>query len=174
MPIDETLLFGKEKLRLQRLEIREDRLDLFATTAAATAECPICGRVSERVHSSYTRTVSDLPWHGRPVILRLRIRRFFCEYDGCRRVIFAERIPQVAGDYARKTDRLEDALLAVGFALGGEAGCAGSLRNSGSSLALTRCSGVYAVRHYRITPRCGWWAWTIGPSVAVATPAPSW
>ncbi len=123
MPIDETLLFGKEKLRLQRLEIQGDCVNLFATTAGATAECPICGRVSERVHSSYTRTVSDLPWHGRPVILRLRIRRFFCEYDGCRRVIFAERIPQVAGDYARKTDRLEDALLVVGFALGGEAGC---------------------------------------------------
>jgi transposase len=122
MQIDETLLFGKEELQLERLEIEGDHISLFVTTAAATAECPICGWISDRVHSSYTRTVCDLPWHGRPVILRLRIRRFFCEHDGCRRVIFAERIPEVAGDYARKTDRLESALLAVGLALGGEAG----------------------------------------------------
>jgi transposase len=122
MQIDETLLFGEEKLQLQRLEIGADHVSLSAITTAAAAECPMCGCASSRVHSRYTRTVCDLPWHGRSVILRLRIRRFFCDQSGCRRVIFAERIPEVAGDYARKTDRLESALLAVGFALGGEAG----------------------------------------------------
>lgn len=122
MQIDETLLFGEEKLQLQSLEIKADHISLFATTAAATAKCPVCGCVSDRVHSHYCRTLSDLPLHGRPVTLFLRVRRFFCDQSGCRRVIFAERIPEVAGDYARKTDRLESALLVVGFALGGEAG----------------------------------------------------
>jgi len=55
--------------------------------------------------------------------LHLRIRRFFCEQDGCQRAIFAERIPEVADSYARKTECLERALSLVGFALGGEAGC---------------------------------------------------
>jgi transposase len=122
MQIDETLFFGGESLQLERLEVEGNHLGLFASIAAPTAECPICGCVSGRIHSHYPRIVSDLPWHGAPVTLHLRIRRFFCEQDGCRRVIFAERIPEVAGDYARKTNRLEDALLAVGFALGGEAG----------------------------------------------------
>ena len=117
MKIDETLLFG-EKLQLQSLEIGADHVSLSAITTAAAAECPICGCASSRVHSRYTRTVRDLPWHGRSVILHLRIRRFFCDQRGCRRTIFAERIPEVAGDYARKTERLESALLAVGFALG--------------------------------------------------------
>jgi transposase len=55
--------------------------------------------------------------------LHLRIRRFFCEQTGCQRAIFAERIPEVADSYARKTERLESALSLIGFALGGEAGC---------------------------------------------------
>lgn len=122
MQFDETLFLGKENLQLQRLELEEDHVSLFASTTAATAQCPICGCTSGRVHSRYCRTVSDLPWQGVPVILHLRIRRFFCDQDGCRRMIFAERIPEVAGDYARKSVRLESALATVGFALGGEAG----------------------------------------------------
>jgi hypothetical protein len=51
MQLDETLLFGEEKLQLQSLEIRADHISLFDTTAAATAKCPVCGCVSERVHS---------------------------------------------------------------------------------------------------------------------------
>lgn len=122
MQIDETLLFGGEKLRLRSLEIGADHISLFAATAAAKVECPLCGCVSDRVHSHYRRTLSDLPWHGRPVTLYLRVRRFFCDQSGCRRAIFAERVSEVAEDYVRKTGRLESALLAVAFALGGEAG----------------------------------------------------
>lgn len=122
MQIDAALFLGEGSLQLERLEAEGNHVSLFASTTVPTAECPICGRVSGRVHSYYSRTVYDLPWHGAPVILQLRIRRFFCEHNGCRRVIFAERLPEVAGDYARKTARLESALSAVGFALGGVAG----------------------------------------------------
>lgn len=122
MQVDETLVLGKESLELERLEISQYHLTLFLNTTATRAQCPVCGCVSNRVHSHYTRTLADLPWHGVPVTLHLRIRRFFCEQTGCRRAIFAERIPEVA-DYARKTGRLESALSLIGFALGGEAGC---------------------------------------------------
>lgn len=122
MQIDAALFLGEGSLQLERLEAEANHVSLFDSTTAPTAECPICGCVSGRVHSYYSRTVYDLPWHGAPVTLRLRIRRFFCEQYGCRRVIFAERLPEVAGDYARKTARLESALSAVGFALGGGAG----------------------------------------------------
>ena len=120
MQVDETLVLGKESLELERLEISQYHLTLFLNTTATRAQCPVCGCVSIRVHSHYTRTLADLPWHGVPVTLRLRIRRFFCEQAGCRRAIFAQRIPEVAGSYARKTERLESALSLVSFALGGE------------------------------------------------------
>ncbi len=73
------------------------------------------------MHSRYRRTVADLPLRGVPVTLRVRARRFFCENPGCERRIFCERLPEVAA-YARKTSRLEEALLAIALELGGRAG----------------------------------------------------
>lgn len=43
------------------------------------------------VHSRYTRTLTDLPWHGRPVRLVLEVRKFICDASGCRRRIFGVR-----------------------------------------------------------------------------------
>lgn len=55
------------------------------------------------------------------VTLRLRVRKFFCDEASCERRIFCERLPEVAA-HARKTGRLEEALLAIVFELGGRAG----------------------------------------------------
>ncbi|MCA1731768.1 MAG: ISL3 family transposase [Actinobacteria bacterium] len=77
---------------------------------------------SPRVHSRYTRTLTDLPWQGIPVNVRLRVRRFFCDEKVCKRTIFADRLPGVAAHYSRRTERLESWFTHVSFALGGEAG----------------------------------------------------
>ncbi len=53
--------------------------------------------------------------------LRIRARRFFCDDPSCERTIFCERPPEIAA-HARKTNRLEEALLAIAFELGGRAG----------------------------------------------------
>jgi len=95
-------------------------LELFSTTS--TAICPACGQTSHRIHSRYFRTLSDLPWMGMAVRLRLRVRRFFCDTPTCSYRTFAERLPQVATTYARKTYRLAQTLCRIGFAVGGEAG----------------------------------------------------
>jgi transposase len=44
----------------------------------ATAACPRCGKLSDRVHSQYLRTLADLACHDRPVLVRLQVRRFRC------------------------------------------------------------------------------------------------
>ena len=84
--------------------------------------CPSCQSPSSRVHSTYERTVDDLPMHGRRVRLRLKVRRFFCDRSTCDQQTFAERFDAVAEAHARKTRRLVGALYEVGFACGGEAG----------------------------------------------------
>lgn len=94
---------------------------LRTRATAPSAKCPACCLSSGRVHSRYTRTVSDLPWRGVRVTLEIRARRFFCDEPSCERAIFCERLPEVAAR-ARKTGRLEEALLAIAFELGGEAG----------------------------------------------------
>jgi hypothetical protein len=59
---------------------------------------------------------------GYAVRLKLHQRRFFCENPECQRKIFAERLPNVAVPYARRTNRLQDLFTLIGFTSGGEAG----------------------------------------------------
>jgi transposase len=108
-------------LYLESLSIETGRVSIRVASGASKSRCPVCGLVSSRVHSRYSRTVSDLPWHGLSVELEVRARRFFCDETSCERRIFCERLPEVAAR-ARKTGRLEEALLAIALELGGRAG----------------------------------------------------
>ena len=110
-----------EGLYLESLSIETGRVSIRVASGASKSRCPVCGLVSSRVHSRYSRTVSDLPWHGLSVELEVRARRFFCDEASCERRIFCERLPEVAAR-ARKTGRLEEALLAIALELGGRAG----------------------------------------------------
>ena len=80
------------------------------------AACPLCQQTSERVHGTYGRTVADLPCAGRRVILRLSVRKFVCRTPTCPRQIFTERLPDLVQSYARMTNRLREALVALGLA----------------------------------------------------------
>jgi hypothetical protein len=72
----------------------------------------------QRLHE---RAGSDLPWHGVAVSILVRACRFFCDRASCERRIFCERLPDVSAR-ARKTNRLEETLLAIALKLGGRAG----------------------------------------------------
>src|SRR5207244_5432308 len=69
---------------------------------------------------TYVRTVADLPCGGRRVILRLSVRKFVCGTPACPRQIFTERLPDLVQSYARITNRLRDALVALGLATSAE------------------------------------------------------
>ena len=99
-------------------------------TTPAQAECPRCHRPSARIHSYYTRSVADLPWHGVAVKLELRTRRIRCKNSLCTKRVFCERLPRVVAHYARKTVRMEEALEVIGCLLGGEAGSRAAVRLS--------------------------------------------
>jgi transposase len=108
-------------LDLQSLSIETGRVSICVSSGMKRSVCPLCGRASSRVHSRYARTVSDLPWHGISVELEVLAKRFFCDEASCERKIFCERLPEVAAR-ARKTSRLQEALLAIALELGGRAG----------------------------------------------------
>jgi transposase len=109
-------------LNLIGVRADENAVTLIARASPRAARCPVCEKRSTRVHSRYTRTLSDLPWQGIPVTVRLHVRRFFCDEGTCDRAIFAERLSGVVAHYARRTERLDGWLTHVSFALGGEAG----------------------------------------------------
>jgi transposase len=110
-----------EGFELSHLSVSSDQVAVHVRANRPRARCPCCGQFSSRVHSKYSRTVSDLPWRGVTVVLKVRARKFFCGDPGCERSIFCERLPEVVAR-ARKTSRLEAALLAIVFELGGRAG----------------------------------------------------
>jgi transposase len=133
---------------LQLLSLSADARGIVLTTrtCATYARCPLCDRPSCRAHSRYTRQVLDLPWCGLSVRLQLHTRRFFCDHPACERQIFTERLPGVVERYARRTERLNDWVTHVAFALGGEAG-ARLLGKLGVPL-----SGESVLNHIRALP----------------------
>jgi transposase len=95
-----------------------DRITILAVPKAAAAACPACGSGSARVHSRYTRLLADLPWQGRMIALKVRVRRFRCAVPGCPRRIFAERLPTMEAR-ARRTGRLAAIQRAIAHGMGG-------------------------------------------------------
>lgn len=108
--------------RLCRAAVYEGQLSATVAMTRKAAACPLCHQRSRRVHSWYWRTLTDQPANGRPVTLRVSVRRFVCGTASCPRRIFAEPLTDLAGVRARRTDRLRSQLERLGFALGGRAG----------------------------------------------------
>jgi transposase len=115
-------LLASPALSIEKFVSRNDLIELHTASRQNAPACPLCGTPSRRVQSRYTRTLADLPWQGVAVRIHLRIRRLFCDSAECPRRIFAERLPEVAAPYARRTKRLAEAIELIGFMLGGEAG----------------------------------------------------
>ncbi|SRR5258708_1252941 len=116
-------LFAEDAcLQVMHLEMTSEDVTLVVTSTQPEGCCPLCGEPTSRVHSCYERMLQDLPLSGRRVRLHLHVRRFFCANPSCPRRIFAERLPALTETFARRTNRLRDALLEIGWALGGEAG----------------------------------------------------
>jgi hypothetical protein len=99
-----------------------ERITLLVKPVGDASFCPGCGQPSQRVHSHYQRCLADLPWNGRIVRLRLRVRRFRCAETDCAANIFTERLPDVMRPRARRSRRLAESQLAIGLAVGGEPG----------------------------------------------------
>ena len=99
-----------------------EEIHLVMSSRSTQASCPRCGQASDQLHSQYQRQVQDLPWAGIPVHLRLSVRRFFCPNPTCEQDIFCERLAPTLPPYARRTTRLNQQLLLLTLAMGGEAG----------------------------------------------------
>jgi len=117
--------FGSTRLApaglvVEHAEIDTDCVFLDVRASAVSAMCPCCGTCSRRIQSRYLRQAADLPIAGRRVVLRVTVRRFWCDAVLCRRRIFAERFgANVLAPSSRRTGRLENLVHHLGLALGG-------------------------------------------------------
>ena len=87
----ELLLPNISGLILERLEMEKECLKIM-TISQKESSCPICKTISNSIHSSYTREVSDLPWAGFAVMILVKGHKFFCKEDTCERNIFFSTI----------------------------------------------------------------------------------
>lgn len=132
------LPFSLPGFEVQEIESNEAALIILACATTPTAICPTCQQESHRIHSIYTRCPADLPVSGQMVRLHLRIRRFRCQNQACRRQTFVEPLPEVVQHYGRQTKRLRDTLRCFALALSGQAGSrllnSLGIRSSGQTL----------------------------------------
>ena len=82
----------------------------------------MCNQDSNKVHSSYERSLADVSWGNYQVWLKLSTKKFFCTNEKCSRQIFTERLPTIVAPWGRRTKRLDVQLTSVGLATGGSPG----------------------------------------------------
>lgn len=108
------------ELHIERVTEIPTGLVVSVLSLSSQACCPLCEQTAERKHSRYIRCITDLPCTGRQVTLLLSLCKYFCQNSACPRKIFTERLPDLVKSSARLTNRLREALVALGFATCGE------------------------------------------------------
>lgn len=87
-----------------------DVVEVILESTSEAGLCPSCGAESTHLHSRYVRTLRDLPMFGRPVRLKVLVRRFRCRVQDCRRTTFSEPMGGLAKPHAQRTLRFTGAL----------------------------------------------------------------
>ena len=130
--MDELIKGLDECLKYVKHEIIGDTLYLYAVSAREIAACPYCGQPSSRVHSTYSRSLQDLPIQDKKVILVLTNKKLFCGNPDCKNTTFAETFAFLPRK-GKKSKRLLNKILEV------------SLRVSSVSAAALLRNGVVDV-----------------------------
>lgn len=107
---------------IESIEKTETDLVVSVVSTHPTSCCPLCSWPSSWVHSSYHRSVRDVPCGGQNVRLSLTVRKFFCRNAGCQRKIFTERFPTFVEPWAKMTVRLCEEIQAIGLSTSGSLG----------------------------------------------------
>ncbi|MFD3580923.1 ISL3 family transposase [Streptomyces sp. NPDC058683] len=134
----EDVLFPGLHLTVRQVVAVDDDLIIDAAGCGPPGRCPQCERPATRVHSRYWRRIAGSPVGRHTMIVRLSVRRFFCDQRQCRRRTFAEQAEGLTEPRRRCSAALRSALKAVAVELGGRPGqrlCA-KLRLHGRRTAL--------------------------------------
>jgi transposase len=130
-------------VRIEEISDEDGVVCICARAQLDEATCPGCGNASSRIHGWYERRLADAPVAGRPVVIRLRVRKFVCQTLGCVRRIFAEQLAGLTVRHGRHSLQLFGLLAAIAFALAGRAGARFARR---AAIAVSRSTLLRLVR----------------------------
>ncbi|WP_406841512.1 ISL3 family transposase (plasmid) [Streptomyces sp. AHU1] len=115
----EAVLFPGIDVRVERVSDSSDVLVVEVVSTARPDRCPDCRKQARRIHSTYQRALDEKPLGPRRVIVRLRVRRYFCDRKSCSRTTFVEQVPGLSARYRPSSTGLAGWLRSIAIELGG-------------------------------------------------------
>lgn len=115
----EDVLFPGVDVRVERVSDSTDVLVVEAVSTTHPGRCPDCRKQARRIHSTYQRILDEGPLASRQVIVRLRVRRYFCDRRSCSRKTFVEQVPGLSERHRRSSIGLTVWLRSIAVELGG-------------------------------------------------------
>ena len=102
-----------KKLIVTKTEIIDGIMYIYCDTKKQKTKCKYCGRENEKVHSTYKRTISDLPIQNYKVKLIINVKKYFCNNSKCQHTTFAEPLEFIENN-AIRTKRLDKYINRIG------------------------------------------------------------
>ncbi|WP_405675967.1 transposase family protein [Streptomyces xanthophaeus] len=118
----EAALFAGLGLVVHQVTVANGNLMVDAACCGPPVPCPQCQQPAVRVHSRYWRHIAGLPADGRQMIIRLHVRRFFCDQIHCQRRTYAEQVAGLTEPRRRTSTAARSAMRSVAIELGGRPG----------------------------------------------------
>lgn len=97
----------------------EDSLHIYIKSREHGCYCPVCGKISHKLHATYRRKFQDTPIRCKQTFLHANVYKYDCENPECKCKVFMENLPFAKASQVR-TDALNTLVLAVSMFLSNE------------------------------------------------------
>jgi hypothetical protein len=131
-----TVFSGLSALVIEDVEDVGEVICVLARTRHGAVACTGCGAETARVHEYGERTAADVPVDGRPVLVKVRVRRMRRPALECKVQTFRKQVPGGLDRYQRRISRLTAQVSTVACELAGRA-----------SSRLLQALGIMVSRH---------------------------
>jgi transposase len=101
-----------KSLKYEKHDIIDAEIHIWVKSRQKVLPCSHCGAKSKKTHSTYHRSIQDLPMSGKKVYLKILCRKMFCRNAACIRKTFAEKF-EFVGAKGKKSLRLEKEIINI-------------------------------------------------------------
>lgn len=115
---DYSFLLDKNHYVYDHIE-NEDSLHIYIKSKKHDCTCPVCGKISTKLHATYKRKFQDTPIRCKQTFLHANVYKYDCENPECECKVFMEDLPFAKASQVR-TDALNTLILAVSMFLSNE------------------------------------------------------
>jgi len=107
--------FFPDELEIKSIEETSSRITINMWSKKHECICHKCGTEAITYHSTYNRTVQDLPIFGKNVVLKIRAYEYWCENPECEQKIVSEDYNGFVYRYGRMTERCETLIKTIAY-----------------------------------------------------------